>query len=49
MEAYRFLGYAEGDLPVSEASARSLLSLPLYPSLAADAVDRVVEVLRSAA
>jgi dTDP-4-amino-4,6-dideoxygalactose transaminase len=48
MEAYRFLGYAEGDLPVSEASARSLLSLPCYPGLGAEAVDRVVEALRSA-
>jgi dTDP-4-amino-4,6-dideoxygalactose transaminase len=49
MEAYGFLGYREGDLPVSEEAARAVLSLPIYPGLELDAVDRVVEVLRSAA
>ncbi len=49
MEAYGFLGYGAGDLPVSEASASRVLSLPLYPGLAAEDVDRVIEVLRSAA
>jgi aminotransferase EvaB len=45
MEAYRFLGYHEGDLPVSERSCRSVLSLPLYPGLADEAVDRVADLL----
>jgi len=49
MEAYGFLGYGPGDLPVSEASATRVLSLPLYPGLARDDVERVIEVLRSAA
>jgi dTDP-3-amino-2,3,6-trideoxy-4-keto-D-glucose/dTDP-3-amino-3,4,6-trideoxy-alpha-D-glucose/dTDP-2,6-dideoxy-D-kanosamine transaminase len=33
MAAYRFLGYEEGSLPVTERMARSILSLPMYPEL----------------
>jgi dTDP-4-amino-4,6-dideoxygalactose transaminase len=31
--AYRDLGYAEGDFPVSEAVAKEVLSLPLFPEM----------------
>ena len=31
--AYKSLGYKRGDLPVTEATADSLLSLPIYPEL----------------
>lgn len=41
MKAYAFLGYAKGDLPNTEAMAEKILSLPLYPELTLDAVDRV--------
>ena len=33
-QAYRHLGYREGDFPVSEKAAREILSLPMYPQLA---------------
>jgi aminotransferase EvaB len=46
MEAYRFLGCSEGELPVTERSAEAVLSLPIYPGLDTDAVDRVIETLR---
>ncbi|MBM3321321.1 MAG: DegT/DnrJ/EryC1/StrS family aminotransferase [Candidatus Eisenbacteria bacterium] len=46
MDAYRFLGYEEGELPVTERSAKAVLSLPMYPGLEAGAVDRVIETLR---
>jgi dTDP-4-amino-4,6-dideoxygalactose transaminase len=39
--AYTNLGYKEGDLPVSEAAAREVLSLPLYPELTEEDVARV--------
>jgi dTDP-4-amino-4,6-dideoxygalactose transaminase len=47
MEAYAFLGCARGELPVSERASRTVLSLPLYPGLGAEAVERVVQTLRS--
>jgi dTDP-4-amino-4,6-dideoxygalactose transaminase len=45
-EAYAWLGYAQGDLPVAERVATTLLSLPMYPQLTCAQQDRVVEVLR---
>ena len=45
MPAYRFLGGAAGDLPVTEDACSRVLSLPLYAGLAPDAVDRVVAAL----
>jgi dTDP-4-amino-4,6-dideoxygalactose transaminase len=32
-KAYRWLGYAEGDFPVSERAAAEILSLPMFPGL----------------
>jgi dTDP-4-amino-4,6-dideoxygalactose transaminase len=39
------LGYAEGDLPATEEWARTLLSLPMFPELRADEIERVAEVV----
>lgn len=36
--AYQDLGYKAGDLPFSEAAARQVLSLPLYPELTEEAI-----------
>jgi dTDP-4-amino-4,6-dideoxygalactose transaminase len=32
-EAYKHLGYKEGDFPVAEKAAKRILSLPMYPEL----------------
>jgi dTDP-4-amino-4,6-dideoxygalactose transaminase len=40
--AYAGLGYRRGDLPATEAFADECLSLPIYPELTADQMDRVV-------
>lgn len=40
--AYADLGYAPGDLPVTEAVAATCLSLPLYPEMTDALQDRVV-------
>lgn len=45
MPAYRFLGYRQGSLPHTEALCESVLSLPLYPELPDEAVDRVCSEL----
>jgi dTDP-4-amino-4,6-dideoxygalactose transaminase len=44
-EAYRGLGYQEGDLPWAERLSRECLSIPLYPELTHEQVDRVAEVI----
>jgi dTDP-4-amino-4,6-dideoxygalactose transaminase len=40
--AYRELGYARGDFPVTEALSDEVLSLPMYPELSGDAIESVV-------
>jgi dTDP-4-amino-4,6-dideoxygalactose transaminase len=41
-EAYRELGYREGDFPITEKLAREIVSLPMYPQLREDQQSRVV-------
>jgi len=40
--AYAFIGHQKGDFPVSEAWADDCISLPIYPELTDEQVDRVV-------
>lgn len=42
---YASLGHKPGDFPNSEQAAREVLSLPLYPELRIDQIERVVEVV----
>ena len=44
----RFLGYEPGSLPHTERVAQDNFSVPLWPSMPAEAQERVVEVVRSA-
>jgi len=46
--AYAFLGYGEGDLPVTEASAAMTLSLPMYPNISPQDQEYVAQVLSCA-
>ncbi len=43
--AFAHLGYEPGDLPVTERAAGEILSLPMYPELPLEDVDRVAEAL----
>jgi len=45
-EAYRDLGYQEGDLPNAERLSKECLSIPIYPELTVDQVDQVAEVIQ---
>ncbi|MCU0865022.1 MAG: DegT/DnrJ/EryC1/StrS family aminotransferase [Planctomycetes bacterium] len=45
MRAYAELGYADGSLPHTEALAREVLSLPLFPELPQASVDQVAAAL----
>lgn len=45
-EAYRFLGYKKGDLPVTEKIAGEILSLPISPELTATEQQLVIKTIR---
>jgi len=45
-QAYAHMGMARGSLPVTERTADTLLSLPMFPELTASQVDRVAEGIR---
>lgn len=42
------LGYQQGDLPHTEAAAEQIISLPIFPELAQEQIERAVEVLAQA-
>ncbi len=45
-EAARFLGYRQGDLPVTERLASEVLSLPMYAELTDEQVERVASSVK---
>ena len=45
---YRDLGYREGALLAAETAAQEVLSLPIYPELTAEQIERVAAALRAA-
>lgn len=46
-QAYRNLGYRNGDLPITEKVSAEILSLPMYPQMSAAQQTRVVEALKA--
>lgn len=46
MKAYGYLGYHEGDFPVTESVSKQIFSLPMYPELTVKEQDRVMETLQ---
>lgn len=46
-EAYHYLGLPEGSFPVAERAAREVLSLPMYPELSVEQVDRIAAAVRA--
>lgn len=47
--AFAFLGYRTGDFPKAEAAISRIVSLPMYPYLLFDEVDRVIAAVREVA
>jgi aminotransferase EvaB len=45
MAGYKFLGYKEGDLPVTEQAAKEVFSLPMYPLLTNEDLETVIKTL----
>jgi aminotransferase EvaB len=46
MRGFAHLGYRPGSLPVTEALADEIFSLPMYPSLRPETQDRVIDAVR---
>ena len=46
-EAYSYLGYNNGDFPITEEYARTVLSLPLYNGMSDDEIYYVIENINS--
>ena len=46
-EAYSYLGFKEGDLPVTEKYAKTVLSIPLYNGMTKDEQDYVIDVINA--
>lgn len=46
MRGYSFLGYREGDLPVTEQLSRTIVSLPIYPELPEEHAAEVAAAIR---
>jgi dTDP-4-amino-4,6-dideoxygalactose transaminase len=47
--AYAYLGAAEGRFPRSESASKTVLSLPMFPEITPDQIDRVADGLLSCA
>jgi aminotransferase EvaB len=47
MRGYDDLGYRQGQFPVAERKAQHIFSLPIYPHLADDEVDEIVDAVRA--
>ena len=45
-QSAQFLGYRQGDLPVTEGIASEILSIPMYAELSDDSVARVADAIR---
>jgi dTDP-4-amino-4,6-dideoxygalactose transaminase len=43
--AFAHLGYGPGSFPVAERLAREVLSLPLYPEMTIEQIDRIAAVV----
>lgn len=47
MRGYAHLGYGAGAFPVAERKAERIMNLPIFPQLADEQVERVIEVVRA--
>lgn len=46
-ECYKNLGYKEGDFPITEKLAKSVLSIPMYNGMTDEEQDYVINALNS--
>lgn len=46
-ECYKYLGYKEGDFPITEKFAKTVLSIPMYNGMANDEQDYVIDAINA--
>lgn len=46
-DVYKPLGYKSGDFPESEGAQEGVLSLPMYPELSEEQVEKIAQAMRS--
>ena len=46
MQAFKYLNYKEGDLPISEKLSKNILSLPMHPYLSKSDVDSIESIIK---
>nr|WP_074348876.1 DegT/DnrJ/EryC1/StrS family aminotransferase [Proteiniborus sp. DW1] len=44
-QAYKYLGYKEGDFPITEHLANTIISLPLYEGMTEEEIDYIIETI----
>ncbi len=47
-ECFNYLGYKEGDFPVSEKVSKEIVSLPMSPFLTAQDQDKIISIIKTA-
>lgn len=46
-KAYNYLNYKEGDFPITEKTSQEILSLPLWPEISYEQIERICKELKS--
>ena len=47
MKGFKYLGYSEGNFPISESLSKSIISLPMHPYLNEEDINLVIEVIKN--
>ncbi|MEI7576159.1 MAG: DegT/DnrJ/EryC1/StrS family aminotransferase [Armatimonadota bacterium] len=47
LNGYKHLGYTDGDFPVSERVAAQCVSLPMFPEMTSEMIDKVITAVRA--
>ena len=46
MKGFHYLGYKNGDFPISENLSQTIVSLPMHPYLSEEEIDLTIKTLR---
>ena len=46
-ECFTYLGYKDGDFPVSESAAQNTIAIPIYPELSAAQKEYIIKSIKS--